>query len=135
MKIYIATRFNRKKEVQQLAELLKDNGHQIIADWTKHPPIKPYQKNQSLSEKFSILAINGIKKSDIFILLSDQSGTGMYVELGAAITNYLQSGKPKIFVVGDYNDRSMFFYHPSVNRLSSIQELIKKLEISPNIVD
>jgi hypothetical protein len=127
VKIYIATRFNRKKEVQKLIKLLKGKDHQIVADWTNHPPIKPYQESQNLSEEFSVLAVNGIKNSDIFILLSDQGGTGMYAELGLAIGNYIQSGKPKIFVVGDYNSRSMFFYHPSVTRLSNIKQLIAKL--------
>lgn len=129
MKIYIAARFERKQEVRDLCRLLTEKGHEITADWTLHKPIKPYEKNQELAQQYSIEDINGVKDSDIFILLSDEGGSiGMYVELGIAILSNLMFGKPIIYIVGDYTSRSMFYFHPSVNRRKNINHVLKEIE-------
>ena len=38
-------------------------------------------------------------------------------------------GKPKIYVVGDYLDRCMFYFHPVVKRIKNIEDLIIQLQI------
>lgn len=128
MKIYIATRFQKKKIVRKWLRRFKELGYEPVADWTNHKSIKPYKENFELSEQYSIEAIRGVKDSDVFILISDEAGTGMYIELGRAISSYLERGKPKIYVVGKYNSRSMFFFHPSVNRRRTIQEVFEEIK-------
>lgn len=85
MKIYIAARFNQKQKVRNLRKLMIKKECEIIGDWTSHKQIKPYYKNQELAQQYSIEAIDAIRDSDVFIILSDKAGTGMYVELGTAI--------------------------------------------------
>jgi len=52
----------------------------------------------------------------------------MYVEIGAAIQHRIEFGKPVIYVVGNNINRSMFYFHPTVNRLKNIEDLIAKIK-------
>lgn len=127
MKIYIASRFDKRDEVKKLQKILIEKGHEIVGDWTDHEPIKPYDKNQDAAKEYAADDINGVKNSDIFIILSDKAGTGMYVELGAAIASKILIGKPEIYVVGDHNSRSMFYFHHAVKRTANIDDLLNIL--------
>ncbi len=128
MKVYIAARFNKKQEVRHLYSKFKKLGHEIAADWTLHKLIKPYENNVKIAREYSVEDINAVRNCDVFILLSDEAGTGMYVELGAAISSNLEHGKPKIYVVGDHISRSMFYFHPSVNRRKTIDEVLEEIK-------
>lgn len=130
MKIYIAARFNKKQEVLSLHERFQKLGHEIVADWTLHKPIKPYENNPETAREYSIEDVDAARNCDIFILMTDESGTGMYVELGAAISSNLEHEKPKIYVIGEYTSRSMFYFHPSVNRRKNIDEVLREIEKS-----
>src|SRR3989344_106024 len=124
MKFYIAARFDKRDEVKELHKVIIETGHEIVGDWTGHQPIKPYDKNQDMAKEYSVDDINSAKDADVFIILSDEAGTGMYVELGAAIASNLLIGKPKIYAVGEHNSRSMFYFHPSVERFSSVEDVL-----------
>lgn len=124
MKFYIASRFDKKKEIKNVMQFLQNRGHTVTTDWTKHKPIKPYSEHQEIAKDYAIEDMEGVKNCDIFILLSDEAGTGIYIELGVA----LALGK-KIFVVGPHDDRSMFFFHPQVARRTTIDEVFKELAI------
>lgn len=129
MKVFVAARFGQKEKVRALYEELEKRGYKITLDWTKHKPIKPYIDNQELSAKYSNEDIMGVFDCDIFILLADEAGTGMHIEFGAAlITNITCVGQPKIYVVGEHNARSMFYFHPSVKRVESAEELLKEID-------
>jgi len=108
---------------------LQEKGHEIIADWTEHKPIKPYGENPDLARSYSMEDVNAASNCDVFILMSSDAGTGMYVELGAAIANNIKGGKPKIYVIGDNIDRAMFYFHPSVIRKTTFEEVLKDLGI------
>ena len=129
MKFYIASRFGLKEEVRVLYKTLEDKGHEIIADWTQHKTVKPYSENKELSREYAIEDINGAMNCDVFILISNEAGTGMYTELGAAIANNIKFGTPKTYVVGEHIDRSIFYYHPSVKQMSTTEEVFKDLGI------
>lgn len=127
MKIYIAARWPRKDEVEKLYNIFRDMGHEITTDWTKHKPVKPYDKNPEISKEYAIADLNGAMNSDVFILLSSEEGTGMNIEFGAAMAQTLRTGKPKVYVVGDHVARSMFYFHPKVERRKTIDEVIKEI--------
>lgn len=128
MKIYLAARFDKKQEVRNLYERFQKLGHEIIADWTLHKPIKPYENNPEIAREYSIEDVDAARNCDVLILMTDEAGTGMYVELGAAISSNLEHGKPKIYVIGEYTSRSMFYFHPSVNRRKNIDEVLEEIE-------
>jgi hypothetical protein len=126
MKIYIAARFEKREEIRELHRMLEARGHEISGDWTTHRPIKPYEAHPELAEQYAVEDIDGVKKSDVFILLTDEAGTGMYVELGAALFSNSKTGKPKIYVVGG-SLTSVFHFHPAVNRRASIQAVLDEI--------
>src|SRR3989344_8573419 len=112
MKFYIASRFGLKEEVRVL-----------------YKTVKPYADNKEISREYAMEDINGAMNCDVFILISDEAGTGMYTELGAAIANNIKFGAPKIYVAGEHIDRSIFYYHPSVKQMSTTEEVFKDLKI------
>src|SRR4030042_4451469 len=75
MKVYVAAPFERKQEVLDLYRLLKKKGHSISFDWTVHRQIKPFTENLEIARRDSIEDINGVKDSDLFILLSATEGS------------------------------------------------------------
>ncbi|MBI5806226.1 hypothetical protein HZA73_09285 [candidate division TA06 bacterium] len=59
--------------------------------------------------------MKGIRNCDVFIILSmPVDGRAKYVELGAAISSFLEKGQPLIYVLGEKTDQSVFYYHPAV---------------------
>lgn len=127
MEFYVAGRFGRKDEVREVYEKLKKAGHTVTADWTLHKPIQPYSQNQEMSASYADEDMEGVRKSDIFLMLADaEKSSGIYVELGIAMANFLAFGKPKIFVVGE--SPSMFSYHPAVNRRNSVEEVLSEVK-------
>jgi len=128
MRIYVAAKFDKKDEVLKLFKILKESGHEVHSDWTTHKPIKPYEQNQKLAMQYSAEDIEGVKNCDVFIFLTDKEvSTGAHAELGAAILSHVKSGKPTIFVVGDHTNRSLFYFHPSVNRRDNINSVLEEI--------
>ena len=127
-KVYVASRFALKDEVKQIYSKLEKLGYSVSKDWTRHKSIKPYASNPDLSREYAIEDINGARNSDLFILITDAEGTGMYAELGAALGHNLEFGKPAIYVIGAHLSASFIFFHPSVKRRENIDEVIKELE-------
>ncbi|MEK9207501.1 MAG: hypothetical protein AAB922_03405 [Patescibacteria group bacterium] len=72
--------------------------------------------------------MDGVRNSDIFVLLTNEDGIGMYVELGMAIMSKIHKGKPRrVYVIGNKLGRSMFFFHPSVRRRKTIEDVFLDL--------
>jgi len=129
MKIYVASKFENKEKVLEIYEKLRKNGHEITVYWTRTQAKKPYGKNSETAKKYSERDINGVKNADVFILLTTEvPGKGRFIELGAAMILNLLSGKPKIFAIGGYNTESIFFFHPVVNRVDSIEDVIQEIK-------
>ncbi|RLG18521.1 hypothetical protein DRN63_01315 [Nanoarchaeota archaeon] len=127
MKVYIAAPFERKGEVKDLIEELKKIGFEISHDWTSHESIDP-TKQKELARKYSIEDIEGVRNSDVFILLAeDRVSSGASVELGAAILSNLEFGKPIIYVVSKTRDL-MFYFHPSVKLVENVTEVLEDLK-------
>ena len=129
MTFYVASRFGNKEFVRKIYEILQSKGHSITADWTQHKSIKPYDQNASMCGNYAIEDIGGVKDCDVFILVSGEGGTGMHTELGVAILSHILFGKPKIYVAGEHNKNSMFYYHPSVKRMEKIEYVFEDLGI------
>ena len=128
MKFYIAARSGKKDVVKNIHKKLTSKGYKYLSTWTKVKNLMPYENNVRLSRSLSIKCINAAKKCDVFVLVSDQEGAGMYTELGVAMLSSSLYGKPKIYVIGDHTNRSMFFFHPLVNRLKTIDDVLLDLE-------
>ncbi|HOI18356.1 MAG TPA: hypothetical protein PLX15_00640 [Candidatus Woesearchaeota archaeon] len=130
LKVYVAGKFEKKLIVLNLYERLKSMGHEISYDWTNHIEIKPYSENVRLATTYSDSELEGISNSDVFIYLSDNEGTTLKMEVGAAIMAKMITGSPKqIYIVGEYNDKSPWFMNEKfVKRLDNIDDVIKDIE-------
>lgn len=127
MKCYVAARVDKKEMVQKIHGVLKLSGYEIADDWTTHAVMKPYENNIAASTDFAIRDLNSASTSDLFILITDEHGAGMYTELGVAIASFIEHGRPKIYVIGDYTNRSMFFFHPAVQRRATFEEVLLEI--------
>ncbi len=124
MKFYIASRFGNLDEVRKTYKVLKQQGHTISLDWTIHESVKPYGQNEEKAARYSVEDVEGVRRSQVFVLLSDEAGTGMYVEFGIALQSFLEKGSPLVYVIGAYTDRCSFFFHPAVRRVKTIEEVL-----------
>jgi hypothetical protein len=72
--------------------------------------------------------LEGIRSADVFVLLASVGdGRAKYAELGAAIMSAVQNGRPRIYVLGDNPDHSVFFFHPTVVRVNSMEDMLNDL--------
>lgn len=128
MKVYVAARFTEKAMVQALYQQLQALGHTITADWTKHANVKPYNEHPQEAGAYAEEDLRGTIESDVFIYFtSPEVGAGLSAELGAALASFAQTGKPQIYVVGDYATTNAFHYHPAVQRVQNIEAVLAKL--------
>ena len=128
MKFYIASRTAQKEEVRSMYETLKEKGHTLTFDWTSFPLLRPYEEHQNQSRELSVEQIEAIKDADVFLLRTDSAGTDMYIELGVAISSQITYGKPDIYVLGDHNTQSMFYFHPTVKRRKNLDQVLEEIE-------
>lgn len=122
MKVYVAGRSSIRNGVEDTIKKLKASGFKITFDWTKHPHFI-YREQPELAKKYSELELQAIDSSDVFILVSDREGSGMYVEMGYA----LAKGKP-VYIIGEWNQKPIFMFHPQVIKRQTIREVISDLK-------
>lgn len=126
MKWYFASRTRHKDIIKSVGKLLEKYNHNIIFNWTSLDKLIPYDKNEDLCKDISQKISSSIKDSDIFVLISDPEGTDMFIELGIAISSFAKNKSPKIYVVGEYNKRSLMHFHPSIIHMNSLKEVLTK---------
>ena len=123
MKVYIAATFERKEEVKEIQQRFIKQGHVISADWTTHKTIAHEAKQEELAKEYAIEDVDGVSSTDLFILLvGERKSTGAHIELGVA----LGANVPNVYVVGETDDSSLFYYHPKVKRIKTIDEILSK---------
>ena len=131
MKIYVASSITNKEKVQEVFNILRDEGHEVTTDWTLTDDVP---EDERLARRDYIRSIakrdfEGIYDCDAFILLSEPSeGRSMYVELGLAISMNVARGKPLVFVIGPSNNESVFYFHPSVKRANTLEQIIPQFD-------
>ncbi len=128
MKIFIATSFEAKHLFNEYRNVLVEQGHEVY-DWTTHPPVRPYAANIDLVREHSNENVQAIVSAGCFVMVTDPRSKSALVELGIAIQSNNMVGAPKIFVIGD--DISMYIYHPTVNYVSNLDEVIKWIKLQP----
>jgi len=129
MKFYIAAPFNQREEVKEIYNRLKSLGHEITTDWTNHKYIKPYNTNQQLARAYAQEDLEGVLSCDVFVLLSDGESQGRNTELGMAIALHRVFGKPSIYVIGESNLDSMFYFSIGINRKNSLDQVLDELDL------
>ena len=128
MKIYIAAKFEKKDLVLALRQQLEVLGHTISYDWTTHKNVKPYVENKDMAKSYATNEIEGIAKSDIFIHFAEDRGHTLHMECGAAMMSQKITGKPKVFVVGEWNASSPWYFTELVERVGTVEDVVEKIK-------
>jgi hypothetical protein len=128
MKIYVASKFEKKDMVIDIYKQLTALGYTIAYDWTTHKPIKPYIENQELARQYSDNELKGISECDIFLMVTDENAHTMLMELGAALVKNFKTGKPLVYAIGKWNDTSPWFFNKRVKRFETIKEAIEEIK-------
>lgn len=129
MKIFVSGRIHDQQNIQTVIKELKAAGHEIIFDWTIYGNLKPYDKNSNQSRVFAQDVIQAISEADVFIVVSHpEVAGGSSAELGAAIMQCVRTGKPRIYMVGQYNTSVVFYFHPSIHKMSSMKDVMTDLK-------
>ncbi len=128
MKFYVAAYVGEAERVKAIQRRLVGLGHSLTVDWTDGTADVPDGADRDRHpEKVREIAsrdMAGVRDCDAFILLSEPAeGRAKYVELGAAIASFLERGRPQVFVLGAETHQSVFFYHPAVRRVKTLEEV------------
>lgn len=121
---YVAGSSGKGDDIKTTIQILKDRGYEISFDWTVHPTVKPYQEHETQAREFAKSALDGAKECDVFLLFPEQEGgTTQFAELGAAIFSPRVKG---VFVIGPHNGRSLAFFHPRVERVQALEDVLSR---------
>lgn len=106
MKFYIASSFQNKYLVREVAERLRETGWEHTYDWTKNERATNCAELREIGEAEK----QAIRESDVFLLLL-HGGNGSHTELGMAI-----AWNKKIYMHHKNSRLETTFYHlPEVN--------------------
>ena len=116
MKYYLAAKYSRREEMEQIAnDIDKSDQHKCTARWV-------YGGEEGLSRAdIALLDFEDIDKADVLICFTHprgipQPGGGRFVEMGYA----MGKGK-KVFCVGEFEN--VFMEHPDVIRIPTIDHI------------
>jgi hypothetical protein len=136
MKIFVSGQITDIDNVRSVQQQLLDAGHKITHDWTRNETgDKMLAGNEAKladieeTGRRAELDIQGVIDCDAYVICTDntKAGKGMYAELGAALALNVTTQWPKIYLLGAMNHMSVFYFHPSIERLDSVEELITAL--------
>ncbi len=120
-KWYIASRMSQRFLVNNFIETIKKEGDTIAYEWSSLGSLAPYYKHQEECSRVAQNITTAIMGVDVFILISDREGTDMFVELGIALASLK---KPRIYIIGEYNKRSLMHFHPQIIHKDSFEEVL-----------
>ena len=124
MKIYVASSFEQKNDTIEAHRKLREAGHEITLDWTTHKEIEAIQNDKKLAIDYAVQDVGGVLNADTYVLLlGDRKSAGAHIEFGIALGAKLKN----IYLVGEVKDPTLFYEHPSVKHVTSIEDLIKEL--------
>lgn len=137
MKIFVSGQITDLNNVRLVQNRLREQGHTITHDWTRSETGDKMLNGDAAkladieeTSRRARLDIQGVLDADAYVICTDnsKSGKGMYVELGAALALNVMNMTPKVYLLGDLNHMSVFYFHPSVVRLNYLEELIERLK-------
>ena len=122
MKWYWASRTKHKEKIDAVIQLLESHDQQITYNWAGKPVFSP-QEYQEHAPAIADEINQAIHNTDIFVLISDEHGTDMFVELGMMLQASLDNPESRIYILGDYNTRSLMHHHPRIRHVGSVQDI------------
>ena len=134
MKFFISGQINDIAHVRAAIHDVEAAGHEVTHDWTQTDTFLGGAEDKLANKRESGVRaekdIQGVLDCDVYVLVSDNEavGKGMYVELGAALAAHQLRNSPKVYVIGPRNHLSVFYLHPIVVHMDTIEDVIADLE-------
>lgn len=126
MEVYVAGPLADTVGVRAVQEAVVAAGHQLSLDWTRASDVtlaNGYATDPVLTAKIAQDDLNGVLNADaVLVVASQHEGRGMFVELGAALSRASRGDLEHVVVVGLIQHESAFYYHPAVQRVSTVEE-------------
>ena len=138
MKVFVSGQIGDIDNVRLAQDALMQAGHKITHDWTRNETgdkmlasRQDKLDNPEETAKRAVLDINGVLGADAYVICTNNEspGKGMYVELGTAIAMAESRRGFNIYLLGEMNHMTIFYLHPKVQRVESVEALLKNLEI------
>jgi hypothetical protein len=125
MKVYLASRYGRHPEMQEVAASLAEYGWQVTSRWIKGD----HDLSDSLEEgeRFAIEDFEDITKSDVVINFTEDKNVkgrnrgGRHVEFGIGLALNL-----RIIVIGPREN--VFHYLPTIEQYDDFETFLDQLE-------
>ena len=136
MNIFVSGQIEDLEYVQSVQKALINAGHKITHDWTINEggsrmlgSREDKLSNRDEAARRASNDLSGVVESDIYVICTNNMnvGKGMYVELGAALALNEKLGNPRIFLLGEMNHMSIFYFHPAIVHIANVDELIKSI--------
>jgi len=126
MKVYVAGPLTDAVGVRAVQAAVVAAGHQLSLDWTRGSDVTfadDYASDLDLSAKIAADDLDAVLNADaVLVVASQHEGRGMFVELGAALSRASRGDLEHVVVVGPIQHESVFYYHPAVQRVSTVEE-------------
>lgn len=126
MRVYVASGTSMIPEVREVQRQCLLAGYEVTFDWTG--PEGRIEEDWSpfpdAANKHAAKESSAVRRADAVVLIAPAQGRGLgcFIEVGIAIG----LGK-RVVVVGDIRE-SVFWYHPGVERTSSVSSALAALE-------
>lgn len=126
MKLYVASKFENYREVEEFEDWAIGCGHVITYSWTPTAEAVldgPRPGNIPSRESCALDDFRGVKDCHVFVLLLWPGLQGALVEFGMA----LAMGK-EVWLVGEYDYDVVFFHLPTDIRKMSMDQALNQLK-------
>ena len=127
MRWYFASREKYEDKIKDLTTLLSKFNEEYSFEWTPLDQIKVYEDNAEIYEGNANKILRAMENSDIFVMITDEGGTAeIFRGLGLALSRKKDKDIPRIYLLGKYNQRSLMNSQPSINMVSSIEDVLEE---------
>lgn len=137
MKVFVSGQINDLDYVRSVQGEFIKHGHHITHDWTRNETgdkmlagREAKFSNQEEAGRRAVKDTQGVIDCDVYVVCTNNKevGKGMYVELGAALARNMTTGSPRIYLVGNREHASIFYFHPAITLKNSVTEIIETLK-------
>jgi nucleoside 2-deoxyribosyltransferase len=131
VKVYVAGQLADKTAVVDAQRAVLAAGHELTHDWTQDLEFTTdYASRAEESAHIAQTDLRGVMAADAVVVIasSPQPGRGLFVELGAALARAEMGLLRHVVAVGTIVHESVFYFHPRVRRVATVQEWLAEVE-------
>lgn len=132
--MYVAGQLADITAVEDAKRAVVAAGHELTHDWSQDLEFTAdYASRPEDSAHIAQTDLTGVMVADAVVVIasSPQPGRGLFVELGAALARAEMGLLRHVVAVGTIVHESVFYFHPRVRRVGTMQEWLAEVESLP----